>query len=309
MELAKVVLDQVIVMFLLISVGYLANKLKIIDRVGNAQMTTFLLYVVTSSVIVNSFQTPFDVGKLKLLGIALALAIISHLVSIIISMIFIRGKDNHNVGIERFAMIYTNCGFMALPLLDATFGKEGVLFGSVYMVVFQVLSWTHGYIGISGKFSKKQIITALFSPTIIAVVVGLGLFVCNITLPFTIGKTVEYIGSLNTPLAMVVIGVNLAQTNLLHAFKRFRNYYVVLFINFLIPVVMVVLFSLIKIFPIDLVMINIISVSCPCAATTVMFSQRLDKDSVYAGHLLTLSNIMSIISIPVVVIIAQNLIK
>lgn len=309
LELAKIVLDQVIVMFLLIAVGYTANKIKIINKDTNAQLTTFLLYVVTSSVIVNAFQTPFEIEKLKLLGLALLLAIISHVVSIFISIIFVRKKNNENCGIERFAMIYTNCGFMALPLLDATFGKDGVLFGSVYMVVFQILSWTHGYIGISGKFSKGQIMKTFLSPTIIAVVVGISLFILNVKLPFTIGKTIEYVGSLNTPLAMVVIGVNLAQSRMIDAFKTFRNYYVVMFINFIIPIVIVLLFSMTKIFPTNLIMINIISVACPCAATTVMFSQRLGKDYIYAGHILTLSNIASIVSIPIVVIIAQSLIK
>ncbi len=308
MELAKIVLDQVIIMFLLMGVGFLASKLRIINLESNKQITNFLLYFVVPTVTINAFQTPYEPQKLRLLGIAFVLAVASHVIAIIISLILVRG-NKVNIGIERFAVVYTNCGFMALPLLGATFGNEGILFGSVYMVVFQILSWTHGYIGISGKVSKKELAKAFTAPVMFAVVIGFTLFLASISLPYVVFQTTTYIGSLNTPLAMVVIGVNLAQSKLFNAFKTLKVYYIVFVTNFLVPIVVILTFSMLKTVPTNLILINVISVSCPCAAAGVMFAQKMDKDAAYAGQILTLSNIVSIASIPLIMLIAQAFIK
>lgn len=307
MELALTVFQQVIIMFLLIAVGIAAFKLKIIDEHANQKITKLLLNIVAPATIINAFFMEYDPQKLFSLGIAFVLAIASHLIGIALSLICVRKKNNPLAAVERFAAVYSNCGFMALPLCAAVFGSEGVFFASAYMIVFQFFSWSHGYLQLSGRSDKKAILKTLYSPAIIAVVIGLILYLTQLPVPLVISQTVSYVASLNTPLAMIVVGCTLAQSPVKDAFCRIRNYYPILLRNFLIPAVAAVIYSLIPGLSEKMILINILSTACPAAAVIVMFSKQFDKNVAAASQILTLSNIVSFVSIPVIMFITQKL--
>ena len=124
MDLAFNVFTQVIVLFLLIAVGILCYRLKLISKHGNRQLSNFLLSVVTPALILASYQKPFDAALAKGLLWAFLLAAISHLIGIAVSYLCLRGKkDDPRLPVERFATIYSNCGFMAIPLISAILFK------------------------------------------------------------------------------------------------------------------------------------------------------------------------------------------
>ncbi|MEG2429605.1 MAG: AEC family transporter, partial [Oscillospiraceae bacterium] len=195
---------------------------------------------------------------------------------------------------------------MALPLIFALFKSEGVFYASAYMAIFNLFSWTHGYISMSGKSDKKSLQKAFFSPVVISVVIGLILFFCNIKLPSVIATSVSAMASLNTPLAMIVTGVSLAQSNIKEAFSTARCYYIVFLMNIVVPVVALLCYSFL---PIDqnIVIVNLISTACPCAVTTLLFATKFNREPAYASNLLTLSNVTCIATIPLIILL-HNLI-
>lgn len=307
MEIALTVLQQVVIMFLLIGVGVIAFQTKIIDEHTNRRITGFLLNIVAPATIINAFFMEYNAEKLHQLGIAFLLGIASHLIGILLSMLLVRKKGNPLYAAERFAAVYSNCGFTALPLCAAVFGAEGVFYASAYMIVFQFFSWSHGYLQLSGKSDPKAILKTLYSPAILAVVIGLILFLTQLPIPQVISQTVSYVASLNTPLAMTVIGCTLAQSPIKDAFCHLRNYYPVFLRNLLIPVVAAVIYALIPGLSEKLILINILSTACPCAAVIVMFCKQFDKNVDKASQILTLSNIVSVVSIPAVMFLTQKL--
>lgn len=307
MELSLTVLNQVLVMFVLIIIGFIAFKTKLVNDTGNRQMTNILLYIIAPLVIIDAYQMEYNEQLAKNLAIAFALGISSHLIAMAVSYIFIRKKGNEQkTPIERFSIIYSNCGFMALPLISALFGSEGVFYASAYMTVFNVLSWTHGYIMISGKGDKKTIKSAFLSPVIISVAVGLLIFFIKIPIPSVLKTSISYMASLNTPLAMIVTGVSLAQTNIFAAFKQLRCYYVMFLGCIAVPLSAMAVYLFLPL-PQNLILVNLVSTACPCAVTTILFSTKFNLDSAYASRILTLSNICSIITIPTVVFLYQLL--
>lgn len=309
MEITSTVLQQVIIMFLLIAVGFTAFKLKIIDQTSNQRITDFLLKIVAPGTIINAFFMEFDPQRLMRLGIAFLLGIASHLIGILLSVLLIRKKNNPLAPNQRFAAVYSNCGFMALPLCAAVFGDEGVFYGSAYMIIFQFFSWSHGYLQLSGKADRKALIKTLYSPAIIAVLIGLVICLSRISLPYVLTEAIGYVASLNTPLAMIVVGVTLAQSPIREAFTDLRNYYPVLLRNLVIPIVTAFCYSLIPGLDEKLLLINILSSACPCAAIIVMFAQRFDKNVPESGRILTLSNLASILTIPAVMFLTQKFVE
>lgn len=307
MELSFTVLNQVLVMFILIIIGYIAFKLKLVDITGNRQMTNILLYIIAPLVIIDAYQMKYNQTLATNLLIAFGLGVVSHLIAIGISYLFVRKKGNEaNAPIERFAIIYSNCGFMALPLVSALFGAEGVFYASAYMTIFNLLSWTHGYIMMSGKADKSTLKSAFLSPVILSVGVGLLLFFLKIPLPDVVKTSVSYMASLNTPLAMLVTGINLAQTDIFSAFKQLRCYYVMFLSCLLVPITAICVYLFLPL-PQNIVLVNLVSTACPCAVTTILFSTKFGRDSAYASKILTLSNITSIVTIPLIVFLYQAL--
>lgn len=308
MEISLTVLQQVGVMFVLIGVGAASYKLKLMDVPTSARLSSFLMFIVNPIVVINAYTMKFEPQLAKNLGIAFVLAIISHIIAIVIGYIFIHDKkgEKGSAAIERFSAIYTNCGFMALPLMNALFGAEGVFYASAYMTVFNLLSWTHGYVMISGKLDKRIIKKAFFSPVVISVFVGLFIFFLQIPMSTILGDSIKHMASLNTPLAMLVTGITLASSGFLKAFTTKRYYYVVLVGNVIFPLITAALYVFLPVQS-DIVMVNLIAVACPSAVSTLLFANDLKKDVKQASNILALSSVVCVLTIPLTVLFYQFL--
>jgi predicted permease len=127
-------------------------------------------------------------------------------------------------------------------------------------------------------------------------------------LPDMIAEALSYIGNMNTPLAMLVAGVTIAQTDLKKLIGKFRIYYIIFFKLLLIPIVMLLFFNLFDI-PRLVLLTSVLAVACPTAVTINLFSIKYDKNYLYASELFAVATILSIISIPLVMIIANTFVS
>ena len=80
--------------------------------------------------------------------ISFAIATATHLIAIALNFPFFRNKKDENNAIYKFASIYGNVGFMALPLAQAVLGDEGVFFCSNGVVVFNVINFIYDFLQI-----------------------------------------------------------------------------------------------------------------------------------------------------------------
>ena len=294
-------------MFVMIAIGYIAFKAKLVNDLGNRQMTNLLLYVISPLVIIDAYQMEYNDTLATNLLIAFGLAIISHLIAILISTLFIKKKGNEQKApIERFAIVYSNCGFMALPLVSALFGSEGVFYASAYMTIFNLLSWSHGYILMAGKADKDTIKKIVFSPVILSVGAGLLIFFLQIPIPSVFTSSFSFMAGVNTPLAMVITGVSLAQNNILAAFKQIRCYYVMVLSCIIVPITAMCVYLFLPL-PTNIILVNLVSTACPCAVTTILFSTKFELDSAYATQIFTLCTLTSVVTIPLIVLLYQSL--
>lgn len=295
------VLTQATIMALLILLGLLCFKLKIITESSNKCLSAIALKISVPALIVMSFQKEFDAERSQGLLYSFLLAIVSYAVTFVISYVFIRGKNKDNVVIERFSLIYTNCAFMGIPLVNGIYGDEGVFYLTGYFAMFYLLVWTHGVIMMNRSESiGKSVLKALKSPALIAVFVGAALYLLRITLPEIIATACDYVGSLTTPLGMFVAGATIAQTSLKKALVKPKLYVITALRLLIIPVAVMLVY---KLFPYnELIMgVNIVATASPCAAIGTMFAIFYEKDSRYAAELFAITTILSIASMPFIV--------
>lgn len=308
MELSIILCKQVVVMFLLLLTGYVLYKCKAADDTGKRQITNIVLYAVTPSLILNTYQMEYDRATARNILFGLLLSAAGMVLAIIISYVIKIKSRAEAFATERFAMIFTNCGFMGIPLISAVFGETGVLYCTTYVTVFNLFCWTFGIMLMSRDKEKRnrtfaERIKPLCTTTIFSVIIGLVMYFTGIRFPKTINTALEYIASMNTPLAMIVSGIYIAQSDLKEAFRSLRVYFLAAVKCFLIPL----LFMLVLIpVPLDrtLKLTILICVACPTAANTMLFANRFGGDEKTGSHIFTVTTLLCVITIPAVVFIA-----
>ncbi len=295
---------QVGILYVLVAIGFICDKVGIFKEKAAKLSNDLLFYIITPSVIVQSFLTVENSKEnVKNLLVAGLLGVILHIIAIVISMLCFRKKNDENC-IFKMATAYGNVGYMVLPLSQAILGDEGVFYCSAIVMVFNILAFTHG-VNIMSKQAKFQWNKLILNPGTIAILVGLPFFIFNIKLPEIINIPLDYVASLQTPLAMIFFGTYLANTDLKSMFNNKKIYLTALMKLIVIPLIMLVLMRL---FSVGMVMMTaiLISASAPSANLTVMFSAKYDKDVGLASKTVALISFISIITMPIIIAIGQN---
>lgn len=306
MESAQIVLYQIAVMFILILLGFFLYKKNIFTRRGCNQLSELVLTVVCPVLIFVSFQKDLEPRLIRGLLISFGLSVVSHAVSIVLGTLLCGKRRGADISVERFAAAYSNCAFMGIPLIEAVYGTDGIFYLTAYIAVFNLLAWTHGVMAMTEKMSFRSAMNALKAPTVIATALGLVLFFLQIRLPDIIMQPLNYISSLNTPLAMLISGITIARSDILAALKK-PGIYLTGFIKLIAAPLLVALIMV----PIDIEPVIrdtiIISTACPTATMTIMFAARYGKNSVYAAEIFAVSTIASAVTIPFTLLISSFL--
>lgn len=303
--------QQVAILYIIVAVGFAADKFGLYTEKTALKCTDLLFYIITPAKIIESFITlDYSVDTAKKLFIALGCGILLHAVAVVFSTISFNGCPKDKAAIYKYATAYGNCGYMALPLVGAIVGDEGVFYCSAVIISFQIFSFTHGIyvinIGKDGeeagraKIDLKRII---LNPGVIAVIIGLPLFMLGLDLPAVVSKPVEYIAALNSPLAMLMFGTYMAHTNFKSMLRDWRIPIVAALKLLALPAVMICIF---KLFGISGSLLNalVISASAPTANNTVMFSAKYGRDTGLASQVVSAVSLMSIVTIPLMIGIA-----
>lgn len=295
---------QVVILFMLIAVGFICGKIGFMSKATSKNITDIVLYFVTPCVIINAYQVDFNPEILINLGITALCAIGAHIISIIIVTLVFRGKDIDKKAVLRFGTVFSNCGFMSLPLQQAIIGQEGVLYGAAFVGIFNIFLWTYGVICMSGDKKGISAKSLLLNPGILGVVIALIFFLLSFRLPEVIAQPVKYLASLNTPLPMFIIGFYLSNSKISSGLKDKNAWLSALIRLIVVPVICI---SLMYLFGVrDNILITVaIAVSAPIAATTTMFATKFNKDTELSVNLVSLSTILSIVTMSCIVAITQ----
>ncbi len=301
-----VVAGQVAVLFILIAVGFFSGKAGLINENGAKHLTNIVLYLATPCIMIQSFQKVGYSPELILnLGVCTICAVLIQVASIFICRAIFRNKDESRRVVMRFSAVFSNCGFMSLPLQQAILGDKGVFYGSVFVAVFNILVWSYGLVDMSGDKSNFTVKKLILNPGILGAAGASLLFFLQLQLPDILLSPIRYIAGLNTPVPMLVIGFYLTRFKL-KALLDPGIYAVTGMRLILIPVISLLIMKLCGIAP-EIIVSCTIAASAPVAATTTMFSTKFNRDTELSVGLVSITTILSIITMPVIIAAAQTL--
>ncbi len=299
--------------------GFLLAKCKMVGEKASETLSNVVLYVCQPALVFMGFQgkefsSGIGINMLIVAGLTLAL----HLIMTVIMFVCCRNKDNNaKINCLRFASIFGNCGFMGLPMIQSLFSfdkelaSEAVIYCAVVLAVFNMLSWTLGVYIMSKDKKQISVKKILLNPTIIGVVVGFLVYVIakvplriitpeGSTSNLIINKfmnSVEFLADAVTPMAMLVIGIKLANANLKQIFLD-KYAYICAFFKLIVASLVTML--IITFLPISsLIKYSLFFLlSVPSATSTALFAVKYNSDSDSASVMVLLTSILSMATMP-----------
>lgn len=306
MDNSVAVFNQVLILFLIMFVGFIAKKTGIINDAVSKKLSELLLKITNPLLVLSAFQMDFSQDIMNNVLLVFIFAVVANLVSILLGQVlFVRQKDEIKK-IMKFTAVYSNCGFMGFPVLESLFGRTGILYGSIYVAVFNIFLWTNGMaiFSSSEKLNRDSIKKIVLNPGIITVLIGIVLFMLSIRLPGPVAEAVDLVGSMTIPLSMLIVGATVAGSRFKELFRGWDIYYITAVRLVLMPLIA---FAALKIlgFPEMLMTICVLLIAMPAAATTTIFAELYDSDSVFASRVVVFTTLASIVTLPLMMLLIQ----
>lgn len=300
--------NQVVVIFLLMLLGAVIRKLGFLHTQSINDLTNITLYFLSPIVIIKAFEQPFSRARFIQLLILVVAVFLTYFISILLArLLFHRVGDQNVRRIAIYGSTYSNNGFMGIPLAQGLFGSVGVFYAVASMIGFNVMSWTQG-IGIfqdkSHRRFGEQFKKIILNPNIIAIIVGLIMFVTSYRLPELLSSFINYTSPAFTPLSMIVIGSNLANLSLRDVRLPGSLWVSLVVRNLVFPLLGIIILLALGVSGVPLFTTVILS-ACPVAGLVVLFTLQAGGDAKPATILMSVSTILSLVTIPLVYWVAS----
>lgn len=293
-----IVLNKIIGLFLIILVGVYGTKKKIINEEVNKGLRRILLEITLPLMIINSFTITFEESMKKNVLMAFIYSIIFMIVGGIISYIFLLPLKSEKKRILHFANVFSNCGFIGFPLINSIYGAEGVVYTSIFNMIFTISLWTYGVMIFTNSLSKENIKKVFINPAVIAVYIGIVIMILKINVPSFIIDTTKIVGDMTAPISMIIVGSILSNVNVKDIFKEKSIYYGALIKLIIIPSILYLISILIK-DKSNVINTLIILQGMPAAAMTSILAADYNTEKEYSAIVVFVTTLLSIITIPV----------
>lgn len=294
---------QTFVLFLLMSAGFGAGKLGILDEPTVKKLSKFIVNFVLPCLIVMSMQKPLSpelrTQAFLVLGLSFAVYAVAFPLAFLLTRLL--RLEGLKAGVHAFSLVFANVAFMGFPVLQGIFGK-GILFeASIATMPFQLLAFSVGAAMVSGEaggkakaFSPASFVT----PAGLASIIGLALFLLGVTIPSTPALAMTMLGDVTTPLSMCVIGATLAETDLAGALRDWRLWFTSAWRLLVFPLLLWLGLRALGVGGTALGLL-VIMFAMPVAANSTMLAAAGGGDHRTASALVFVSTAASLLTIPV----------
>lgn len=238
MELSLLIFRDLAAKFLVGAAGFVLVKCGICKRGDNALLAKLCLYFAGPCQLLNVFFVEFDTALLQRFGLAVLISAVILLLCILCA--YGAGRFLRADRVSQASLIYSNNGSFLLALVQVLLGTEAALYLSAYTVMQNLVFWTHGYRLLTGKSISVK---TMVNPNVLAVFGGMTIFLFSIKFPPILSAAIRELGSLNSPICMIMIGMALASCDLKRTFCQKKVWIVSMARLIVLPMVAVCAFA------------------------------------------------------------------
>ncbi len=300
MQMSATLALQVLVMFMLAGVGYLMFRGGKITLEGNRTIGNILIYLSLPAVIIKGFMVERTAQSMAELGISAALGVGTLLLAGLIARLLL-GRD----AIATFAATFSNPSFFGIPLVTSVLDPSAVFYETGLIAAMNIGQWTYGVGLLTGEKPKLNAGDLLRTPFVVATLVGLALFFTQLQLPGIVTECLDFVSALNTPLAMFGIGVYLAHVDFRQMVRNTALLRVCAVRLLVIPLAVLLLLAPLPASMNSLRLALLIAQACPVGSNVAVYAQLHNADYAYGVQTVVASVLLSVVTIPAVVALAQ----
>lgn len=293
--------EQMILLFILILVAYIASKIKFLPANSNKVLADLVVNITNPATILYAVATSSHAlsngAVLSILGITI-LTLGGQMILAHGFTKFLR-IERRPAGVYRFMLVFSNCGFLGYPVVRALFGADAVFVASMYNLIFQILCFTYGVRQVGGDPSAREFRPKMFlTPMVVTSVLALILYLANIPFHPMVVETLSLLDRITSPASMLVIGCVLAAYPIKTIFGRWHAYVFCLVRLIVIPVIV---WAVLRLFVTDPLIFGVMVVlsALPAATNTVLICSKYNGDESTAASGLFLSTTLSLITLPI----------
>lgn len=297
-----VLVTKLISMMLEAAVGFLIVRVGICRVSDTKMLSRLVIDVFTPCLIIDAFQ--IDLTSERLEGFIAALILSFAYFPIAILFTRILQKPLKLDEIDRATIIYPNVGNLILPLVSMVLGENMVFYASGMQIPFNLFVWTHGVSIIEGE-KKINLKKAFLNTNVISIGIGVIIMLTGFKLPDVISTPVSSLGDIVGPLSMMVIGMQIADSDIKDIFTNRRAYPVIFLRLIVLPCVMLLIMYLTGIpqaHPslVPVLQVTFMAIAAPPAATVSQLAILRDNKPLKASICNMLGVIFCIVTIPLI---------
>ena len=289
---------------LILVLGFFLGKFKLITKKTNQEITNLLLVIFMPASLFVAFPSSYNEASAGLFFSGLGAGFLVMTILIVLAKIIFNKKlfSNELSYESQFAFIFNNATFLGYPIVSSTFGTSGILAYCGFIIAFNIALFSYGIWLFERKITFKLFLSVIFNPNIIAVLIGMTLFLLNIHLPSFITDAVGYVGGATTPLSLICIGYMLSQAKLLKVLKNWRLMLTAIIQLIFGPLITWGILVLLN-FPPEVIAVCTLIQALPTATSLGLFAVKYGGNATESSELVTISTIFSVATMPLMVLI------
>ncbi len=243
----SIILQQMGMICILVSIGFLLYKKGIVDGVTSKKLSAIVVDVCNPALIMGSILSGNMTATHHDLIIAACLGAFFYggmvLLGFVIPLVLRVKRDDRKF--YNLMTVYTNTGFLGIPVAKAILPPNALLYVIVINIFYSLLFYTHGLLilgkGKNPEAKRKNPLLSLITPGMLMSILSLVVFWFNITLPPILSNTIEYVGNATIFLSMALLGVFIARSKIAASLKNIRIWIYILIRMIIIPIAVVFL--------------------------------------------------------------------
>ena len=282
---------------LIIALGFLLSRLKLISTDTNKQLVNLLLTVFMPAALFSAFPETYDDSTSKLFysgliaGIVVMLAM-AFLAKLIFTKLIYKGELRFE---SQFAFIFNNATFLGYPIVVNTFGDSGVIAYCGFIIAFNIALFSYGVYLFERKIDRKALTRIIKNPNILAVLAGMVIFLAGLKLPEFVTDSVSLVGSATTPLSVICIGFMLSRADFKKLIRRWRLILTATIQLIIGPVLTFIIVSLLR-FPAEVIAVCTLIQTLPTATSLSLFATKYGGNEIESSELVAISTVLSVIT-------------
>ncbi len=285
------------VLFIDMLVGYICRKTNIIKGSARQSFTDFVIYVTLPCMVFNSFDMDLTAETLRSGMEVLLIAAAQAIAALLIGKVAYLWCQPRERCIMQYGTLVSNSGFAGLPVVEGAYGAPGLFLGSLFIIPTRILMWSAGISLFTDAPLKQRIKNVLLNPGIISVEAGILWMLSGLEMPTFAHNAISAFSAATTPLAMVIVGMILAEVELRSVFEP-KAFILVAVRQLALPLAVL---GVLKLLQVDALTMGVCVVltGMPIGSTTAILADKYGADANFASKCVFISTLTSLITVPI----------